>query len=82
VVRSVCGVEPPECPWYAWTDPEVVAVVSAWSWYDKGQLATLLGDDPPYWLIEGVRVFAVALEAARADVQEQERRAREVSRGG
>lgn len=81
VVRTVCGEEPPECPWHAWSDPEVAAVVSAWHWYDKGQLSTLLGDDPPHWLVEGVRVFGSALEAARADVQEQERRAREVSRG-
>lgn len=51
-------------------------MVSAWHWYDKGQLSTLLGDDPPAWLVEGVRVFAAALDASRADVMEQERRAR------
>lgn len=81
VVRSVCGSSPPECPWHAWSDPEVAAVVSAWAWFDKGQLAVPLGDDPPHWLVEGVRAFGAALEAARSDVQEQERRAREAAHG-
>lgn len=56
-------------------------MVSAWSWFDKGQLAVSLGDDPPHWLVEGVRAFGAALEAARSDVMEQERRAREASHG-
>lgn len=55
-------------------------VVQAWQWYEKGQLSTLLGDDPPHWIVEGVRAFASALDAARADVMEQERRAREARR--
>lgn len=81
VVRDVCGAEPPECPWHAWSDPEVAAVVSAWHWYEKGQLSTLLGDDPPAWIVDGVRVFASALDASRADVLDQERKAREANRG-
>lgn len=80
-VRTVCGGEPPECPWRAWSDPEVAAVIDAWAAYDKGQLATVIGDDPPHWLVEGVLVFSRALESGRADVSEMERKAREVARG-
>jgi len=80
-VRQSCGAEPPECPWNAWSDPEVKAVVNAWQWFDKGQLSALLGEDPPAWILDGVRTFAAALDAARADVQDQERRARELTHG-
>lgn len=81
-VRRVCGSTPPECPWHAWSDPEVAAVVSAWTWYDKGQLAMLLGTDPPQWMVEAVREFGRALDASRADVMELERRAREAANRG
>lgn len=57
-------------------------MLEAWTAYDKGQLAAVVGDDPPHWLVEGVLVFARALDAARADVMETERKAREVARGG
>lgn len=81
-VRHVCGTEPPECPWHAYSDPEVLAVIDAWRWFDKGQLALRLGNDPPRWLVEGVRVFNAALEAARADVMELESRARKAAHRG
>lgn len=81
-IRTVCGGEPPECPWRAWSDPEVAQVIDAWSAWDKGQLAAVVGDDPPHWLVEGVLAFGRALDAARADVSEVERRARRVSHGG
>lgn len=80
-VRQVCGGEPPECPWRSWSDPEVAAVIDAWSAYEKHQLAAVAGDDPPHWLVEAVLVFDRAIGAARADVSEMERRAREVTRG-
>lgn len=80
VVRSVCGVEPPECPWNAWADRDVATVVSAWQWFDKGQLETHLGADPPHWILDGVRVFGAALDAARADFAEIRRQDR-VKRG-
>lgn len=80
-VRTVCGAEPPECPWRAWKDPDVQRVVECWRWADKGQAREAWGDDPEMWLVEGARVFGAALDASRADVLDTEARAREVSRG-
>ncbi len=57
-------------------------MIDAWRWFDKGQLALRLGNDPPRWIVEGVRVFHAALEAARADVMELEARARKAADRG
>lgn len=74
-------MEPPECPWHAWSDSEVSRVIDAWRAYDKGQMAQIEGTDPPNWIVEGALVFATALDAARADVMEIERRERARYRG-
>lgn len=79
-IGRLLGREPPECPWNSWADSDVATIVDAWAWYDKGQLETLLGDDPPQWILDGVREFARALDLSRADVMDQERKAREASR--
>lgn len=76
-IRTACGGAPPECPWRATSDPEVRQVIDAWGTYDKGQFSTMFGGDPPNWLAEGVLVFGRALEDARANVREREKRERE-----
>lgn len=74
-VRVVCGSEPPSCPWSAFKEPRVQAVMKAYRWAEKGQVREAWGDDPPYWLKRGLEVFTAALEAARADVLDAERKA-------
>ena len=47
----------------------------AYRWAEKGQAREAWGDNPPAWLKRGVEVFGAALEAAKADVLDTERKA-------
>lgn len=62
---------PPSCPWRPFFDPVVRDVLEAMSWWETGQLALFLGDDPPNHLVEGIGVFRRAL----ADTREHDRAA-------
>lgn len=73
-VRDVCGSAPRECPWRAWTDPDVVTTVQAWRMANKGILGAAMGNDPPSWIARAVVAFDAALEASRADVMDLMRR--------
>ena len=75
VVRSVCGTAPRTCPWAAFREPRVQEVMRAYRWAEKGQAREAWGDSPPAWLKRGVEVFGSALEAAKADVLDTERKA-------
>ena len=46
----------------------------AYRWAEKGQAREAWGDSPPAWLKRGVEVFGSALEAAKADVLDTERK--------
>ena len=74
VVRAVCGTAPQTCPWAAFKEPRVQEVMRAYKWAEKGQAREAWGDNPPAWLKRGVEVFGSALDAAKADVSEMERR--------
>lgn len=56
--------------WWAFHDPDVRAVLHAYDFFVEGQAAEWWGPDPPWWLVEGVRVYHRALEAVRADARE------------
>lgn len=73
-MRAVCGTAPQACPWAAFREPRVQEVMRAYRWSEKGQAREAWGDHPAAWLKRGVEVFGAALEAARADVLDTERR--------
>lgn len=66
--------------WHAFHDPDVRAVLHAYDFFDKGQAREVWGDDPPWWLVEGVRHYHRAIEAVRADVRAVRRAEREGKR--
>lgn len=70
------------CPWRAFADPFVSHVLRAWSWAEKGELATRYGGDPPEALLRGVEVFRSALAKVRAhdDAEDRERAEQERAR--
>ena len=76
-IERVTGSRPPGCPWRVFYDPDVVAVLRAYDFWESGQCAEYWGNDPELWLVEGVRVYHNALARARADTRKIEREQRE-----
>ncbi len=68
LVEKVTGHPAAEtsCPWEGFYDPDVARVTAAHEFWPS--IETHTGPDPEWWLVEGVRVYHRALEAARADV--------------
>lgn len=68
------------CPWAAMRDPFVGHVMSAWSWWQKGQLEARYRGDPPEAIVRGVSIFDAALNRVKAfDLREDsDRRKREL----
>lgn len=73
------------CPWKAYRDPFVGAVLRAYRHWKEHQLG-LLYPDPPAALIAGIEAYDAALNAVQAhdireerEVREKERRKREMS---
>lgn len=67
LIERVGGARPTTCPWRAFWDEDVATVINAYAWFESGQIATFLGDDPPNVLIEGVSWFHRAMSEALAD---------------
>jgi len=67
------GQRPHGCPWAAFRDPDVVNVLRAYDFFGSGQCAEWWGEDPEWWLVEGVRVYHRALGRARADALKVQR---------
>lgn len=72
-IEHVMGERPDGCPWAAFRDPDVVAVLRAYDWHESGQCAEWWGPDPEWWLVEGVREYHRALGRARADALKVQR---------
>lgn len=68
LVEKVTGhpAESVTCPWSAFSDPDVREVIAAHEFWPAVEFWA--GDDPEWWLIEGLRVYHRALEATRVDV--------------
>jgi len=79
-VEAWAGDRPPSCPWRVFWDPFVARVMTAWRWYEKGQLALRI-PRPSHRLLEGVQHYDRALELVGARVMEAEQeRARQAAR--
>lgn len=61
MIERVTGFRPAECPWRAFEDPIVSEVLDAYRWFESGQLAIQLGNDPPAILVEAIGVYHGAL---------------------
>lgn len=76
-MERVTGTKPLTCPWRAFNDPVVREVVFASDAYDKGNLATHWGDDPPAEWLDAMRVYTQAKVATRVHYTELDRKKRE-----
>lgn len=73
MAESVKGETVTSCPWRVFQDPVVADVLSAWEWFESGQISLRLGSDPPYYLIEGVECYQSAIQWARNEQQAHDR---------
>lgn len=78
--EAVKGEVTDRCPWRVFESPVVSDVLSAWEWFESGQVALRLGPNPPYYLIEGVEVYQSAIQWARNEQRAHEREISEASR--
>lgn len=66
-IEASTGERPDACPWWAFHEPDVQAVLQAHDWFESGQLREWWGDDPPYWLVLAVRHYHRQLDLVRAE---------------
>lgn len=55
------------CPWQAFEDPMVSAVVQAYPWFEKGELSTLVGPAPSARFLEGFDLYRRTVQKLQAD---------------
>lgn len=72
LIEASTGDRPKTCPWWAFHDPDVSAVLQAYDCIagDEGSdelLRQWWGDDPEYWLVLGLRHFRRVLGLVRAE---------------
>jgi hypothetical protein len=77
---NLLGTRPVTCPWRVFSDPLVRDVMSAYPLYESGQLALLIGSDPPKRLIQGIAEYHSALRTIDHKTWEERRRADESKR--
>jgi hypothetical protein len=77
MVESFTGTRAETCPWYAFTLPLVIDTISAYTFFESGQLAMAIGADPPNILVEAIECYHNALNRVRAkqDRQKADQRA-------
>lgn len=69
-VRAETGEPPNGCPWRAFAEPDVIATLHAYDWFETGQCAEWWGADPEWWLVAAVRFYHRVLHRSRASVYE------------
>lgn len=74
VVEKYSGTRATTCPWAAFGNVVVIATLAAYPYFESGQLAFALGNDPPAVMVEAIECYHTALARVR-DVQETERKA-------
>jgi len=72
VVEKFSGTRAMTCPWAAFAHPVVIAVLAVDPYYETGQLAFALGNDPPAVMVEAVECYRTALARGRS-VQDREK---------
>lgn len=72
-IEAEQGERPTTCPWRAYADSDVVAVIQAYDFWESGQCAEWWGADPEWWLVEAVRYYHRALGTARDAVHKLRR---------
>lgn len=78
-IERATGGRPEGCPWQAFRDPFVGAVLRAYRWFRSGQLAVAYPDLPAA-LARGLEVYDAALNAVQAYDIREERKRREAER--
>lgn len=82
VIENVTGARPPSCPWSAFRDPLVQDVVSAYRFFESGQLSITVGDDPPPRIVEGVAHYHAAVQHIQMDDMRRQREENRKKGGG
>lgn len=67
-IESAMGERPQACPWWAFHEADVIAVLHAYDWHESGQVAEQWGSDPELWLVEATRFYHHSLSKAQSDV--------------
>lgn len=75
-VELLTGSRPPTCPWRAFYDPLVDAVVGA-ATLARENMGHLYSDDEPAILVDGLRVYLAARNGTEAHDGKSERAQRE-----
>ena len=73
-VKNWTGDRPLTCPWRAFYDPLVRDVIDIYPYFSTGQLAMVLGPDPPTKIIEALGYYHTVLERISAKQFEAERK--------
>ena len=75
-VERLTGERPRMCPWRAFYEPLVIETMHAYRWFESGQLAIMLGADPPALLVEAIGIYHGALNHVWAQDQKAAQQAR------
>lgn len=79
-IRELTGYEPHTCPWRAFYDPIVKAVLSLRPLAEDKLIESALGPDPPAVILDAYAMYVRAYNVTRADEMEHERKQREANR--
>ena len=71
-IEKWTGERPNTCAWRAFYDPLVKDVLKIYQFYTSGQLAIILGADPPLYLLEAVAYYHDKVERIRIKQMEEE----------
>lgn len=81
IIKLVTGTEAPDtCPWRAYADPVVAAVIDAHGLTDGDNLAPLIRPSTPNVIVDGLLHYRRARTHVEADRRKRERQAREQAR--
>lgn len=79
-IERVTGHRPSTCPWRAFYHPLVREVLEVHWAVEQGNLAAVIGTDPPYLLVEALGIFRRALLATQAEERKLKRQETEAAR--
>lgn len=80
LVEHVTGHAPTTCPWRAFDDPLVREVMAVEWASEHGNLAAVIGSDPPFILTQALGIFERAMRATQADERRLKQEAADAKR--